>query len=203
MKAVAQRTRSASSPERWEGFAQACCRDWAVQSREVGIARGHLLSSDLQSGVHLEPAVLSSSCVSRACCPPAAGSRSCSAPLSMSPPSSSSATARRGCGDRAAAVRRGPLSGRRKELGVCLSCLAGGHCEQFPAQIQLLEDKSRLIQKQYLDSTFHSAGKGAGAKGRMLRFCSGFHEWMNVEMQVGIWRGFGSLLQDLSGTQST
>lgn len=50
--------------------------------------------------------------------------------------------------------------------------------------------------------TFHSAGKRPGAKGWVLRLCSGFHEWMNVETQVGILRGFGSLLQDLSGMQS-
>jgi len=51
-------------------------------------------------------------------------------------------------------------------------------------------------------SSFHTAGLRPKAKGWMLRLCSGFHEWMNVERQVGILRGFGSLLQDLSGKQS-
>lgn len=67
-----------------------------------------------------------------------------------------------------------------------------------------LKDKRRLNPKEIpsLCLTCHSAGKRPGAEGWMLRLCSRSHERTNAEMQVGILRGFGSLLQDLSGMQS-
>lgn len=85
-------------------------------------------------------------------------------------------------------------------LDIIPQCPAGSSADLAPER-QKKKSKKRLIQKKYLKPASPSIPLER-AEGWMLRLCSGFHEWMNVETQEGIWRGFGSLLQDLSGTQS-